>query len=173
MITKETILVIAVAVIITTIIIIQQQPSALAIKLDFPPPPELKQSKLPPQKLVQPELPTIPGGPPSSSIIGAPPEKEPPHLSTLAGNNVNFTKILQEKLTGPAVCKLNKLTCNILLKVDYQSPKTLVFHGEIVSTHAKPNEILWKAVDIAKQNGFDIASTFVIGDTVNIIMSHK
>ncbi len=88
---------------------------------------------------------------------------------------VNFTQLFKEKLNDPY------LTTDA--SVIYQSPTTVVLEGNKLTVGAGgfvDNQYLWQAVDLVKQQGYNIDSVTMSGvgtadnpDVYHVILSHK
>lgn len=93
----------------------------------------------------------------------------------------NFTELFKDELTSEEVCGLD--FCSLYLDVEYQSPYTVVLEGKLLrlaedTIGYTTNDLIWKGVDMLKEEGYTIDSVQLSGFgteinpyTYHIIMS--
>jgi hypothetical protein len=94
---------------------------------------------------------------------------------------MNFTSLFEDELTGEEACGLDY--CSLYLDVEYQSSSTVVLEGKLLRLAEgiigyTENDLIWKGVDLLKQEGYVIDSVLISGFgtdinpyTYHIIMS--
>jgi hypothetical protein len=78
----------------------------------------------------------------------------------------NFTSLFEDELTGEEACGLDY--CSLYLDVEYQSSSTVVLEGKLLRlaegiTGYTANDLIWKGVDLLKEEGYVIDSVQISG----------
>lgn len=79
---------------------------------------------------------------------------------------MNFTSLFEDELTGEEACGLDY--CSLYLDVEYQSSSTVVLEGKLLRlaegiTGYTANDLIWKGVDLLKEEGYVIESVQISG----------
>jgi hypothetical protein len=79
---------------------------------------------------------------------------------------MNFTALFEDELTGEEACGLDY--CSLYLDVEYQSSSTVVLEGKLLRLAEgiigyTENDLIWKGVDLLKQEGYVIDSVLISG----------
>lgn len=78
----------------------------------------------------------------------------------------NFTSLFEDELTSEEACGLDY--CSLYLDVEYQSSSTVVLEGKLLRlaegiTGYTANDLIWKGVDLLKEEGYVIDSVQISG----------
>ena len=78
----------------------------------------------------------------------------------------NFTSLFEDELTGEEVCGVDY--CSLYLDVEYQSSSTVVLEGKLLRLAEgiigyTANDLIWKGVDLLKEEGYVIDSVQISG----------
>lgn len=79
--------------------------------------------------------------------------------------SINYTKIFEEKfsLKSPSSYAEKLMVNSTLVKVIYESPKTVVFEGKFIENN-EYNKGIWQAMDFLQGAGFQVLNIMNTGD---------
>jgi len=103
------------------------------------------------------------------------PFTNPSVFSQLDRMMTNFTALFENELTGEEACGLDY--CSLYLDVEYQSLYTVVLEGKLLrlaegTIGYTSNDLIWKGVDLLKEEGYVIDSVQISGTDTNPYTYH-